>query len=195
MKRKQLNIPDYTLIRSHRKTIAVEVGKGGSVVVRAPYKLSNEAIRSFLLEKQDWIRQHVKQALAMSEKIRDIEPLTEALLEELFEKAAHDIPKRVHNYAKMMGVSYGRITIRNQKTRWGSCSAKGNLNFNCLLMLAPEDVRDYVVIHELSHRKHMNHSKAFWQQVEAIMPDYKDKRKWLKDNGNNLMQRMLLMQQ
>ena len=92
-----------------------------------------------------------------------------------------------------MGVTYGRITIRNQKTRWGSCSAKGNLNFNCLLMLVPEDVRDYVVIHELAHRKYMNHSKNFWHEVESFMPDYNEKRKWLRAHGDELMQRMLKM--
>ena len=89
-----------------------------------------------------------------------------------------------------MNVQYGRITIRNQKTRWGSCSSKGNLNFNCLLMLAPDEVVDYVVIHELCHLIEMNHSKAFWKQVEQMMPDYKKHRKWLKDHGNEIMERM-----
>ena len=87
-----------------------------------------------------------------------------------------------------MGVDYGQITIRSQKTRWGSCSSKGNLNFNCLLLLAPPEVLDYVVVHELCHRKEMNHSPRFWAEVARVMPDYKVRRKWLKDNGNGLMQ-------
>ena len=83
-----------------------------------------------------------------------------------------------------MGVKYGRITVRRQKTRWGSCSSKGNLNFNCLLMLCPDFVVDYVVVHELCHLKQMNHSERFWAEVERVLPQYKEARKWLKENGN-----------
>ena len=86
-----------------------------------------------------------------------------------------------------MGVTYGKITIRHQKTRWGSCSGTGNLNFNCLLMLVPEQVLDYVVVHELCHRKEMNHSPRFWKEVEAIFPEYREARKWLKDHGGSLI--------
>ena len=85
-----------------------------------------------------------------------------------------------------MGVTYGRISIRSQKTRWGSCSAKGNLNYNWKLMLCPERVQDYVVVHELAHRKEMNHSPAFWAEVEKILPDYRERRKWLKTYGQTV---------
>jgi len=111
-------------------------------------------------------------------------------IHKLAEFALKVILVKVKNYASLMNVQYGRITIRNQKTRWGSCSSKGNLNFNCLLMLAPDEVVDYVVIHELCHLIEMNHSKAFWKQVEQMMPDYKKHRKWLKDHGNEIMERM-----
>ena len=108
----------------------------------------------------------------------------------LADKAIEVIPKRVKYFAPIVGVTYGRITIRNQKTRWGSCSAKGNLNFNCLLMLTPPKVLDYVVIHELCHRKEMNHSKSFWAEVEKVMPDYKEAVRWLKEEGRLIMQRL-----
>lgn len=91
------------------------------------------------------------------------------------------IGSRVAYYSKIMGVTVGRITIRNQKTRWGSCSSKGNLNFNYQLYYLPEELLDYVVIHELAHRRHMNHSADFWAEVEKYCPDYKVQRKWLKE--------------
>ena len=90
------------------------------------------------------------------------------------------IPERTAYFATLLHVTYGRITIRNQKTRWGSCSSKGNLNFNCLLMLTPDEIIDYIIVHELCHRIHMNHSKEFWAEVERVIPDYKERRKYLK---------------
>ena len=112
-------------------------------------------------------------------------------LQELANQALKVMPEKVHYYAEKIGVTYGRITIRNQKTRWGSCSAKGNLNFNCLLMLAPDEVQNYVVIHELCHQKEMNHSPKFWAEVAKIKPDYEKYRRWLKENGEAIMRRML----
>lgn len=87
----------------------------------------------------------------------------------------------------MVGVTYGRITIRNQKTRWASCSGKGNLNFNCLLILTPREIIDYVIVHELCHRKEMNHSKAFWSEVESVRPNYKESISWLKEEGSQII--------
>ena len=100
------------------------------------------------------------------------------------------IPDRVRHFAPMVGVTYGRITIRNQRSRWGSCSGKGNLNFNCLLMLTPSFCLDYVVVHELCHRLEMNHSPAFWAQVERVLPDYRKSRDWLKEHEKELIGRL-----
>ena len=111
-------------------------------------------------------------------------------LNELKRKAKSIIPERAAYYAALIGVSYGRISIRSQRTKWGSCSAKGNLNFNCLLMLAPPEVLDSVVVHELCHRKEMNHSKQFYDEVLRVFPEYKKWNKWLKDNGAALMARL-----
>jgi hypothetical protein len=111
-------------------------------------------------------------------------------LKALKKAAAEKIPERVKFFAPIVGADYGKITIRSQRTRWGSCSARGDLSFNCLLMLCPGDVLDYVVVHELCHRKQMNHSAAFWSEVERVLPDYKSRRKWLKDNGGGLINRI-----
>ena len=84
------------------------------------------------------------------------------------------------------GGTYTRITIRDQKTRWGSRSSSGTLSFNYRLMYAPRKVLDYVVVHELCHITHMNHSKEFWDMVASILPDYKESRNWLKEHGKEL---------
>ena len=108
-------------------------------------------------------------------------------LEALYrEQARARISERAAWFARIMGVSYGRITIRAAKTRWGSCSAKGNLNFHWKLILMPEEVLDYVVVHELAHRKQMNHSPAFWAEVEKVLPDYRERRRWLKTWGQTV---------
>ena len=108
----------------------------------------------------------------------------------MFRRALEVIPARVAYYAPLVGVDYRRITIRNQKTRWGSCSSEGNLNFNCLLMLALPQAMDYVVVHELCHRLEMNHSKRFWAHVARVCPDYRAQIKWFRENGGALMARM-----
>lgn len=108
---------------------------------------------------------------------------------ELKSKAKQELPAAVQKYAGLMGVTYNRITIRHQKIRWGSCTKTGNLNFNCLIMKMPDQVRDYVIIHELAHRKELNHSSKYWAIVAEYCPWYKQAKQWLKDNGQGLMER------
>lgn len=176
------------IIRSRRKTLAIEITRDARVLVRAPYQMKNADIQKFVEEKRGWIE---KNLCFMKERQfnQPVEPLTIEEIKQLAKKAMVKISQRVAYYAPIVGVTYGRITIRNQKTRWGSCSRKGNLNFNCLLMMAPEEVLDYVVVHELCHRKEMNHSKRFWGEVQQVLPNYKEQEKWLKENGEMLMRR------
>lgn len=176
----------YTLIRSKRKTISIVIKPDGEVEVRCPNRCSKREVDAFVRSKGDWIEKHLT---AMAERPA-LPVLSPEEIRELANRAAVVLPERIRYFAKQMGLSYGRITIRSQRTRWGSCSAKGNLNFNCLLMLVPEEVRDYVVIHELCHRKELNHSAAFWTEVETYCPDYRMHRKWLKDNGSSLIARL-----
>lgn len=159
-------------------------------MVRAPLKIAEKEIYKFIEEKQGWIDGALSRAQERAKAREDMPELFSKDLRELTIKARKVIPDKVKAYADKMNVTYEKITIRHQKSRWGSCSTKGNLNFNCLLMLTPDEVVDYVVVHELSHRIHMNHSKEFWQEVEKILPDYKKRRKWLKDNGNAIIDRV-----
>ncbi|MBU5417129.1 M48 family metallopeptidase [Anaerobutyricum soehngenii] len=178
-----------TVIRSNRKTVAIQVNSNLSVTVRAPRSASEKDIEEILKKKEAWISKHIEKIKETKERFEaePTEKLTREKVIALAEEALKVIPERVKYFAKVIGVTYGKITVRNQKTRWGSCSSKGNLNFNCLLMLAPPEVLDYVVVHELCHRKQMNHSKAFWLEVEKVLPNYKEVRKWLKEEGSQMI--------
>nr|WP_297767601.1 SprT family zinc-dependent metalloprotease [uncultured Butyrivibrio sp.] len=184
---------EIKLIRSKRKTLVIEVNAKGEVLVRAPLRMPISQINKFIGQKADWIDDHVRKMKVRQKERQEAGeekmPISEQEIKLLKTRAKRIIPGKVRSYAALIGVTYGNITIRMQKSRWGSCSAKGNLNFNCLLMKTPDEIIDYVIVHELCHRKEMNHSPRFWAEVEKIIPDYKEKRKWLKDHGNELMYR------
>lgn len=172
---------------SKRRTLGLEVKADGHVWARVPKGMSNQAVVDFIKERQDWIVQkwflaEEKKRLASQRPQPDyiINPELEAVYKK---KARQQLEARCAYFAELMGVAYNRISIRSAKTRWGSCSARGNLNFHWKLILMPPQVLDYVVVHELAHRKEMNHSPRFWARVEAVLPDYKQRRRWLKENG------------
>ena len=173
-----------TVICSKRKTISIQVKPDGTVLVRAPKWMRERDIEAFVQEKRVWIEKHLRLVQERQARVEKVEPYTEEELRALTKKAREVITQKVRYYAPLVGVGYGRIAIRRQRSRWGSCSSKGNLNFNCLLVLLPEEVIDYVVVHELCHRKQMNHSAAFYREVERVYPEYKRCRKWLKENGS-----------
>lgn len=181
---------NFIIKRSRRKSFSLQL-KDEDIIVRVPLLATKGQIEKFINSHRSWIE---KQLALREKRIRDAHnqgPLTESDIKNLTRQASEYIPKRVEHYAKLIGVSYGNITIRHQKTRWGSCNSKGNLNFNCLLMLTPPEVIDSIIVHELCHRKEMNHSKRFYAQVLKVFPDYKRWNKWLKQNGDAIMYRML----
>lgn len=180
---------EVKIIRSNRKTVSIQVNQDLSITVRAPQRVTQKEIKRILEKNDSWIQKHIEMLREKQAEAEDVKKLTAEEIKTLAEQALKLISQRVEYFARQVGVTYGRITIRNQKTRWGSCSSKGNLNFNCLLMLAPTEILDYVVVHELCHRKEMNHSKAFWTEVEKVLPDYRQSVQWLKENGNQIMQR------
>ena len=169
---------EYQWVRSNIKTTAIQINEKGDIIVRSPYSVSRRKVEQMLREKQDWIEKHQK---AIKDRENSRREMTEQERREGIERAKQILPARIQYYAKIMGVTYGRITLREQKTRWGSCSSKGNLNFNWKLALMPDEILDYVVVHELAHRMEMNHSDKFWKIVENVLPDYRERRKWLKE--------------
>ena len=170
----------YEIIRSRRRTLALQVTREGRVVVRAPLRYPAGRIETFVRQHEDWLPRKITE----QKEHKSALPLPTPEEEYAYrEQARRVLTEKTAYYAKRMGVTYGRISIRGQKTRWGSCSAKGNLNYNWKLMLCPEEVQDYVVVHELAHRREMNHSKAFYRIVEEILPDYRERMRWLKDHA------------
>ena len=178
----------YEIIRSSRKTVAIQIRNTGEVIIRAPNRMPKADIIQFVERKAARIEKHLS---VIQQRQFAAEPaFTPAELQTLANRAKVDLARRVGHFAPLVGVEWQRITIRAQKSRWGSCSAKGNLNFNCLLMLCPEPIRDYVVVHELCHCKELNHSSRFWQEVGKVFPPYEEARKWLKTNGSLLIRRL-----
>ena len=180
------------VVRSDRKTVSLELKRDGTFLIRAPRGADDAFLKKFLSEREGWLRGHLRKQESLKEKNADFpaEKLTGEEIRALAEEALRDLPARAARFAPLVGVRYGRITIRNQKTRWGSCSSAGNLNFNCLLMLAPPEARDYVVIHELCHRLEMNHSPRFWAEVARVCPGYKAQIRWFREHGGAIMARM-----
>lgn len=174
------------IIRSKRKTLSIHVSPEGKIIARAPLRMPKREIEAFIISKSDWIARQI----VLVHEASKLPSLSRSDLDDLKKKAHQIIPARAFHYAEIMGLSYGKISIRTQKTRWGSCSAKGNLNFNALLLLAPPEIMDYVIVHELAHLRHMNHSSRFWAEVAKYMPDYKLRARWFKENGVKLMGRL-----
>ena len=177
---------EVKVIRCRRKTIGIRIDDAGGITVRAPLRTSEAEIRRVLDSKRTWIEKTLGKISARAQ----VPKLTEGELEDLVKLGRKVIPARTAEWARQVGVTYGRVTVKKQKTLWGSCSAKGNLNFNCLLLRCPEDVMDYVIIHELCHRRELNHSPRFWAEVERVLPEYRKPLKWLKTEGQALISRM-----
>lgn len=180
---------EVSVIRSGRKTVSIQV-KPNEVIIRAPLRMKEKEIEKFVEAKRNWIEKHLKSLSEKQKALENIEPYSDEEISSFVKKAKEIIPKKVEFYAEKIGVTYNRITIRCQRTRWGSCSSKGNLNFNCLLVLLPDEIIDSVIVHELCHRKHMNHSAKFYEEVEKVFPEYRKCHEWLNRNGSKYMSRI-----
>ncbi len=166
----------YELIYSKRRTIGLSI-KDGTLIVRAPYRTPQKTVESVIKRHEAWILKNTEKSLLKKEKYGN---LTEEKIKELKLEAKTYLIDKTKYYSDLMGLKYGRITITSAKTRFGSCSSKGNISFSYRLMLYPEPAREYVVVHELAHLVEMNHSPAFYKIVASVLPDYKVRRALLK---------------
>ena len=182
---------DVQVVWSTRKTIGLEIDRNRTITVRAPKQLTRQDVCTYIQNKAGWIEKHVH-SLEEKQKQAELwlaETITPEELERLKQQAEAVIPGRVAYFSEKLQIPYREIVIDNQKTKWASCRYDGKLMFGCLLMLVPPEVLDYVIVHELCHRKQMNHSRLFWEELERVMPDYRKYKQWLKDYGWYLMDR------
>ena len=214
------------IIRTKRRTIALEIAQDASLIVRAPYRTPLNFIEKLVFKKRFWIKEKqefvrdrytktapkefvdgegflylgdmykleivdaLDTAIAFNNSFRisreNLDSAKEILIGWYKEQAHQKISERVSSHSSLSGLKYNKIRISDAQRRWGSCSAKGNLNFNWRLIMAPLSVIDYVVVHELAHLEEHNHSKRFWDKVKIMLPDYKQYKKWLKENRHLL---------
>lgn len=170
---------EYThKISKRARGVRLAVHSDGAVVVTSPKWIGKRMVQKFVSEKSEWILDKIRRVSTRPKKILDTRSRAEYL--EHKERAGVIVTQRLEYFNMQYGFAYKRISIRNQKTRWGSCSKQGNLSFHYKIAFLPENLADYIVVHELCHLKEMNHSKNFWDLVARALPDHKDRRKKLR---------------
>ncbi len=174
------------LIRSRRRTVAIEISREAELIVRAPLRAPESVIFAFVKAKSAWILAKQKQIKARA-SLPTPEPISAEDEQTYRRRASIILKERCDYFAALMGLRYNALRIGGAKHRYGSCSGQNALSFTWRLMLAPQSVIDYVVIHELSHIVHKNHGLRFWKKVAAYCPNYKLERKWLRENHNQLV--------
>ncbi len=174
------------IIRSRRRTLSLEVTSDARLIVRAPRHAKMKDIEECLRKKKSWIEAKQRIFLERRQEASQYQARIKSLIPIYQKEAPARITERVEFYAKRTGLKYQSIAISNALHRWGSCSPNGKLRFTWRLMLAPQEVIDYVVVHELTHLLEKNHSRAFWAKVREILPQYKKHAAWLKANQHLL---------
>lgn len=179
------------LVRSSRRSLAIEVRRRShpepEVIIRAPQWMKLSDIVQFINAKEQWITEKCREEMVDKSCRNSVDKPDYMTDEWLRTEGAAIFRRKIEVWADKVQVNYGHVSIKDQKTRWGSCSGKGNLNFNWRLLMMPEPIMDYVIVHELAHRREMNHSPRFWKIVGEYIPDYQERRQWLKENGGRYM--------
>lgn len=176
----------YKLIKSHRKTLSLSVNSNLEVVVKAPKRVSNKDIEKFIKDNTNWIQKSIEEANKRNIKLSKInyDPKLKKQYKSAILKYA---TQKANEISNLLNVEIKRVKLSSAKGRWGSCSSKKNVNINWKLIFAPKVVINYVILHEVCHLKHMNHSKDFWDLVKTHDSDYKEHKKWLNANSHILM--------
>ena len=166
----------YKTVFSKRRTISLTI-KNGELIVRAPIGTKDKRISEIVEKHESWIEKHLKKSVEKEEKFSN---LSDSEIKLLKKQAKEYFKYKIEHFSKIMDLNYGRMTITSAKTRFGSCSSKGNICFSYRLMLYPEPAREYVVVHELCHLVYMDHSKSFYSLLAKYLPDYKERKRLLK---------------
>lgn len=174
----------YTITKMKRKSLSMKMNREGILDVRVPKRVSKKYTMDFVTKNSEFVIEVYKNWKSQKENRITYTPTEEYKYRE---EARRRCSVKATEYAKNLGVAYNQIRIKDQHTRWGSCSTKHNLNFNWRLVLMPEYILDYVVAHEVAHLIEMNHSAKFWKVVETLYPDWQEARAWLKSNGQKYM--------
>ena len=169
---------NYIVKRSNRRTVGLEITPRCEIIIRAPKRMSDREIAEFVNKYRGWIDKKLPEAEKRAEKSKAISEKEE----ELRRAAREVIPPLVERYSKTMGLKPTSVKITSAKKRFGSCNSKNSLCFSWRLMAYPIEAVEYVVVHELAHIKHHNHSAKFYALIEKYMPDYKERQKMLKIN-------------
>jgi len=167
---------EYTVIRSSRRSLAIEISRDGKVILRVPYACSDERALLFLKSREAWVKEHLKKQL---DKIQRYPEPDEEEKARLWAKAREVIPQRVAYYAAIMGLEPTAGKITDARTRYGSCSGKNSLCFSWRLIQRPMEAVDYVVVHELAHIVHKNHGKGFYALLDSVLPDRRERERLL----------------
>ncbi len=167
---------EYKLFRSKRKTISIII-RNGEVVVRAPMKAPLKYINGVVEKHDRWIKKHLEKSIEKNNKLSD---LSDYDIKRLKAEAKIYFENKTEEFSKIMDLKYSRIKITSAKVRFGSCSSIGTICYSYWLMLYPEAAREYIIVHELCHLVHLNHSKVFYDLLEYYLPDYKARKALLE---------------
>ncbi|MBE6939315.1 MAG: M48 family metallopeptidase [Ruminococcaceae bacterium] len=168
---------DYQVIRSRRRTIALQIQRNGQILVRAPLQATDRDVEHFIQTHRDWIASHLQRRL---EWLQEHPEPSEEQIALWRRQAKEQIPSRVAYWSQIMGLSPTGVKITAARHRFGSCNGRNSLCFSLFLMQYPPEVIDYVVVHELAHIRHFNHGPEFYRTVEQYLPDWQQRKAQLK---------------
>ena len=180
----------YYIKYSRRKSISMKFSSDGNLLISAPIGVSKKFVTDFIESRRGWIERNYKKIKAQKQLVDSLGFYSDIEIKDMKKKAKEIIPSRVEYYAKKGHFSYNRVCFKLMRTQWGSCSALGNLNFNCTLSLMPLSIIDSIVVHELCHLRHLDHSSSFYKEVYNLCPNYDECYKWLKINGPRYLARI-----